>query len=81
MTAREPSGDAAVADQEARDGRNRRTTLLHALDHVKRREVGAPGLVELVESLGLDDELAQLVSGDPKRQRRWQEARASRTVE
>jgi hypothetical protein len=77
----EPSGATSASQQDKHDGRNRRRTLLNALDHVKRREIGAPGLVELVEVLGLDDELAQLVGDDPKRQRQWAAARAARTVD
>jgi hypothetical protein len=77
----EPSGVASQSKQDKDDGRNRRSTLLNALDHVKRREIGAPGLVELVEALGLDDELAQLASSSPERLKRWEQVRASRTVD
>jgi hypothetical protein len=77
----EPSGATSQSQQEFLDDNSRRRTLLHALDHVKRREVGAPGLVELVEALGLDDELAQLASSSPERLKRWEQVRASRTVD
>jgi hypothetical protein len=77
----EPSGATSQSQQDKHDGRNRRSTLLNALDHVKRRELGAPGLVELVEALGLDDELAQLAASSPERLKRWEQVRASRTVD
>ena len=77
----EPSGASTAARQDKNDGRNRRATLLNALDHVKRREIGAPGLVELVEALGLDDELAQLAASSPERLKRWEQVRENRTVD
>ncbi len=77
----EPSGATSQSQQEFLDDNNRRATLVGALDHVKRREIGAPGLVELVEALGLDDELAQLAASSPERLKRWEQVRENRTVD
>jgi hypothetical protein len=71
----EPSGATSQSQQEFLDDNNRRATLVGALDHVKRHQLGADGLVEIVEALGLDDELAHVVNGDPERQRRLDAAR------
>jgi hypothetical protein len=61
--------------QVNQDQANRRGTLGSVLRYARDQRLGAVGLVELVEMLGLEAELGQLEAGDPKRHRRLDHAR------
>lgn len=64
-----------TADQDEHDLKNRRSALITLLEHAQRQRLSAVVTVDLVDGLGLEAELDELIAGDPERHRRLDEAR------
>jgi len=74
--------DFRADEQKETDEKNRRSTLIGVLDHCIRHHLGPVDMVELINAVGLEDELNELAGSaaeTPERHRRlldaWSSAR------
>jgi hypothetical protein len=75
MSKKSLSYEIRTEEQEALDERNRRDALLRLIAIVHRQRLGTVALVQLVDTVGLERQLDDLVDGDPQRHRRITAAR------
>lgn len=66
-----------TAEQDDQDLGDRRSTLFIVLDHVQRRRLTAVEMLDLVQALGLNAELDELVPTGTERHRLLTEARTA----
>jgi hypothetical protein len=64
-------------DQDERDATNRMKTLVRLVTYAQANDIGAAELMNQVDQLGLELELAQLAGSQPERHRRIAAARAA----
>jgi len=64
-----------TAEQEEHDLKARRSALVNLLEHAQAQRLTAVEMLDLVDKLGLEAELVEIVAGHPQRHRRLLEAR------
>ena len=72
----ETSPEYRSEEQEENDTKNRRKALIVTIDYAQAQRVPAEELLDLVDMLGLEEELVELAGGDPQRQRLLVDVRA-----
>lgn len=72
----ETSPEYRSEEQLENDTLNRRRALLTTIDYAQTSRAPATVFVDLVDVLGLEEELDELAGGDPQRQQRVNDVRA-----
>ena len=72
----ETSPEYRSEEQQENDADNRRRALLTTIDYAQAHHLPAVEFVDIVDVLGMEEELDELAGGDPQRQRRLDDVRA-----